>query len=215
MLIVYSQWIDQNRYNWANFFQVINKNSESINFVGLAFWLGIIGISLSLYFLYPELFAPQQLRNLFSENLVPGLSLYFLVSTLRGFTLIPSTPFVFAGILIFPPWPLFIVNFIAVYTSSAIVYYMARAIKFDRYFHEKYPQKIEKLTQLLRKKELPVISIWGFLPIVPTDMIVYVFSVLRISVLKTLIGTSIGEGAICAIYIFGGYYTLSSIFNIA
>jgi uncharacterized membrane protein YdjX (TVP38/TMEM64 family) len=133
------------------------------------------------------------------------------VSTLRGFTLIPSTPIVFAGILVFPPAPLFLVNLLAVYTSSAIVYYMARAVKFDNYFHAEYPNQINKLTALLKNRELPVISLWGFAPMVPTDMIVYVCSVLRISVIKTLLGVSIGEGIICAIYIFGGSFTLNSL----
>ena len=56
-----------------------------------------------------------------------------------------------------------------------------------------------------------MISTWGFLPFVPSDMIVYVCSVLRVSVWKTLFGISIGEGVICAIYIFGGAYSLNAI----
>jgi uncharacterized membrane protein YdjX (TVP38/TMEM64 family) len=193
---------------------VINKKFETINFLGLYFWLTIIAVSLSLFFFMPDLFEPERIRSLFSENLVLGLSAYFIISTLRGFTLIPSTPIVFAGILVFPPLPLFFVNLVAVYTSSAIVYYMARAIKFDRYFHDEYPDQIEKLTKLLKNRELPVIAVWGFAPMVPTDMIVYVCSVLRISVIKTLLGVSIGEGIICAVYIFGGSFTLNSIFEL-
>jgi uncharacterized membrane protein YdjX (TVP38/TMEM64 family) len=118
--------------------------------------------------------------------------------------LIPSTPLVLAGILVFPPLPLFLVNQLAVYTSSAIVYLMSRQVRFDHFFHERYPKQVERLTRLLHKRELLVISLWGFAPFVPTDMIVYVCSVLRIRLWKTLLGVSIGEGVICAIYIFGG-----------
>jgi uncharacterized membrane protein YdjX (TVP38/TMEM64 family) len=182
---------------------------ERVNFLGLYTWLGLVAICLSLYFFLPELFAPENIRRFFSANLYEGLFVYFVISTLRGFTLIPSTPIVLAGVLVFPPWPLFLVNQLAVYSSSAIVYYMARHLRFDHYFHEHYPGQVERLSALLRKAELTVISAWGFAPFVPSDMIVYVCSVLRIKLWKTLLGVSIGEGVICAIYIFGGAAGLS------
>ncbi len=184
---------------------------ETVNFFGLYTWLAVVATSLSLYFFYPDLFAPQNIRQFFSDNLALGLLGYFVISTLRGFTLIPSTPIVLAGILVFPPWPLFLVNQLAVYSSSAIVYFMARQFRFDHYFHAHYPTQVERLTALLKKRELIVISAWGFIPVVPTDMIVYVCSVLRIKLWKTLLGASIGEGIICAIYIFGGAAGLSAL----
>lgn len=184
---------------------------EHLNFFGLYLWLALITTSLSLYFFHPELFAPQNIRQFFSDNLVGGLLIYFIISTLRGLTLIPSTPILLAGILVFPPLPLWIVNQLAVYTSSAIVYYLARHLRFDRYFHAHYPKQVERLSALLKKAELTVISAWGFFPFVPSDMIVYVCSVLRISVFKTLLGISIGEGVICAIYIFGGAYGINAL----
>lgn len=181
----------------------------TINQFGLYVWLAVIATSLSLYFFFPDLFAPENIRRYFFDNLVIGLLGYFIISTLRGFTLIPSTPIVLAGILVFPPVPLFLVNQMAVYSSSAIVYLMARQFRFDHYFHDRYPNQVRRLTVLLQRRELAVISVWGFMPVVPTDMIVYVCSVLRIKLWKTLLGVSIGEGVICALYIFGGAMTLS------
>lgn len=188
-----------------------NNKPEPLNLSGLFLWLGLVTVSLSLYFTYPEFFSPQHLRQFFSGHLVEGLSLYFIISTLRGFTLVPSTPLVLAGVLVFPPWPLFLVNQVAVYTSSAIVYYMARYVRFDHFFQTHYEQQTIRLMALLHRRELPVIALWGFAPMVPSDMIVYVCSVLRISVAKTLIGISLGEGAICALYIFAGAYSLAAI----
>lgn len=184
---------------------IVTRESDVIvNRNWLVAWGAIVALSLSVYFLNPEWFDPRTLRQFFNDNLVVSLFLYFVVSTLRGFTLIPSTPFVLAGVLVFPPLPLFLVNQVAVYTSSAIVYLMARQVRFDHYFHERYPRQVERLTRLLHKRELVVISVWGFAPFVPTDMIVYVCSILRIKLWKTLLGASLGEGVICAIYIFGG-----------
>ncbi|MGM0631637.1 MAG: TVP38/TMEM64 family protein [Pseudomonadota bacterium] len=184
---------------------------ETSNLFGLYLWLGLVTVCLSLYVFRPDLFEPTRIRQYFADNLALGLLGYFTISTLRGFTLIPSTPFVLAGVLVFPPWPLFLVNQLAVYTSSAIVYGMARYFRFDHFFHSRYPRQIESLTGLLRGRQLPVISLWGFFPFVPTDMIVYVCSVLRIRLWKTLLGVSIGEGVICAIYIFGGAMSLQMI----
>jgi len=177
---------------------------ESVNFFGLYTWLALITVCLSLYFFRPDLFSPENLGQLFSENLGIGMTVYLLISTLRGFTLIPSTPLVLAGVLVFPALPLFLVNQVVVLSSSTIVYYMARHVRFDHYFHEHYPSQVEKLTRLLRDREVAVVSLWGFAPMVPSDMIVYVCSVLRVRLCKTLLGISIGEGVICAIYIFGG-----------
>jgi uncharacterized membrane protein YdjX (TVP38/TMEM64 family) len=190
----------------------VNKDKfESVGSFGLYVWIVIIVSCLGLYSLRPDLFEPARIRLFFSDNLYSGLAVYFVISTLRGATLIPSTPFVFAGILVFPPLPLFLVNQAAVYSSSALLYYLTKSMRFDNFFFTHYPVHVERLILLLRKRELPVISLWGFAPFIPTDMIVCICSVLRISVWKTLMGVSIGEGIICAIYIFGGSASLSAL----
>lgn len=181
-----------------------SSKATTENYLGLYLWLALVAASLLLYFLFPETFAPTNIRRFFSANLVAGLGVYFLLACLRGFTLIPLTPLLVAGILVFPPWPLFIVNLGGILVSSAIVYYLARFLRFHTFFDSRYPVQMDRLTRLLDKRELPVITVWGFLPIVPTDLIVYVCSVLGISTFKTLLGVTIGEGVICAIYIFGG-----------
>ncbi len=181
--------------------------------IGLYLWLALIVSCLSLYALRPDLFAPERVQHFFSDNLFIGLIIYFVIATLRGFTLIPLTPFVLAGILVFPPLPLFLVNQAAVYSSTAILYYMTRVMKFDHFFYDRYPAQVEKLILLLNKRELPVITLWGFAPFTPTDMIICICSVLRISIWKTLLGVSIGEGVICALYIFGGAVSLTALMN--
>lgn len=190
----------------------MNKDKfETVGSFGLYLWLALIVTCLGLYSLQPELFEPANIRTFFSDNLYSGLAVYFVISTVRGFTLIPSTPLVLAGILVFPPLPLFLVNQMAVYSSSAVLYYMTKSMGFDNFFFTHYPRQVERLIVLLRKRELSVISLWGFAPFIPTDMIVCICSVLRINVWKTLMGVSIGEGIICAIYIFGGSATLTAL----
>jgi uncharacterized membrane protein YdjX (TVP38/TMEM64 family) len=177
---------------------------ETENFLGLYLWLALIIISLMLYFCFPEIFSPRNIRQFFNSNVYTGLSVFFLLASLRGFTFIPLTPLLLAGILVFPAWPLFFVNLAGILVSSALVYYLSRFFRFDHFFHKHYPEQITRLTQLLQKRELPVITLWGIAPFLPTDLIVYVCSVVRISSSKTLLGVLLGESIICALYIFGG-----------
>ena len=63
---------------------------EHLNFFGLYTWLALVSVCLFLYFFRPDLFAPQNIQRFFSDNLISGLFVYFIISTLRGFTLIPD-----------------------------------------------------------------------------------------------------------------------------
>ena len=186
---------------------------ETENYLGLYFWLALIAVCLALWLLNPEAFAPERIRQFFSANLFAGLAVYLLLASLRGLTLIPLTPLLLAGILVFPPWPLFWVNLAGIYISSALIYYLSAAFRFDKFFATHYPAQIARLTQLLNKRELPVITLWSFVPFTPTDLIVYVASVLRINVVKTLLGVSVGEAVVCAIYIFAGEAGLSALLS--
>ena len=176
-------------------------------------WLFFIAILLLLYFLNISVFDINQNKLFFANNLFLGLFIYFIIGTLRGFTLLPSTPIVLAGSFVFPPVYVFLVNLVCVFTSSAIVYYWSSYLEFDKYFNKKYPKQLKKIKKVLKKKELPFIALWSFFPFVPTDLICYVSEVLNIKIWKCLVGVAIGEGIICAIYIFGTN-NLLSFFNI-
>jgi uncharacterized membrane protein YdjX (TVP38/TMEM64 family) len=56
----------------------------------------------------------------------------------------------------------------------------------------------------LKHSPTTIVTAWSFLPIVPTDLICYVCGVMKISFSRFMAGVLIGEGAICALYIFAG-----------
>ena len=56
----------------------------------------------------------------------------------------------------------------------------------------------------MTRRELPIVIAWSFFPIAPTDLVCYVCGALKVDLKKCLLGVTIGEGAICAIYIFLG-----------
>jgi polyvinyl alcohol dehydrogenase (cytochrome) len=56
----------------------------------------------------------------------------------------------------------------------------------------------------LERHPTAIVTAWSFLPVVPTDLICYVCGVMRIRFGRVMLGVLVGEGAICAIYIFAG-----------
>ncbi|MGW8316145.1 MAG: TVP38/TMEM64 family protein [Bacteroidales bacterium] len=168
----------------------------------LYIWIAIIVVTLVLYYVKRDLFDISFLREHVSDHEIPVLIIYLLILTFIGLTVIPSTPFAVAGVLLFPPLTAYIVNLIGIITSSFVVFYFTKYLRLDVWLDAKYPAKIEKIKKALRKKELPIIAGWSFFPIVPTDLIIYVSSTLNIPFWKCAVGVIIGEGTLNAFYIF-------------
>jgi uncharacterized membrane protein YdjX (TVP38/TMEM64 family) len=89
------------------------------------------------------------------------------------------------------------------------VYYFAEAMQLDRFFERRYSSQVGRLRALMTRRELPIVIAWSFFPIAPTDLVCYVCGALRVDVKKCLLGVAVGEGTICAIYIFLGAQALA------
>ncbi len=134
---------------------------------------------------------------------------YLALGCIRGFTLIPATYLVIAGMLVLPPLPLYVLTVAGIIVSSAAVYSFAEAMQFDRFFERRYGPQVARLRALMLHRELPIVIAWSFFPIAPTDLVCYVCGALKVDLKKCLLGVTVGEGAICAIYIFVGGHALS------
>jgi uncharacterized membrane protein YdjX (TVP38/TMEM64 family) len=165
-------------------------------------WLGVIAIILVLYFVKKEWFDISFLKRFVDDHKLLVVAIYLIILTFIGLTLLPSSPFAMAGLLLFPAYETYIINMVGIATSTAIVYYFTRFLGLDKWIEMKFPRQIEKIKKALSKKELPIIIGWSFFPAVQTDIIIYVSSSLRISFLKCVIGVLIGEGILNALYIF-------------
>ena len=74
---------------------------------------------------------------------------YLALGCLRGFTLIPATYLVVAGMLVLPPLPLFVLTVAGIIVSSTAVYYFAEAMRFDRFFERRYAPQVARLRELI------------------------------------------------------------------
>jgi len=133
---------------------------------------------------------------------------YLLLGAVRGFTLIPSTTLVIAAVAFFPPVPLLGLTLVGIAVSSACIYQFSAAMHLDEIFERRHAHRITQLRAALERYQMPIIIGWSFFPLAPTDLIVYVCGTLRVDFKKCLLGVCLGEGAICAIYIFLGDYLL-------
>lgn len=166
-------------------------------------WL--IGAAVAIYLVvFHHDFIVGRLQAATATSIVAGGLVYLLLGCLRGFTLIPATSLVLVGVIFFPPIPLFVLTLAGILASSASIYYFSEALHLDELLTTKHAAQVDRLRALLDRYGLPIIMGWAFFPLAPTDLICYLSGVLRIRVTTVLLGVAVGEGAICAIYIFLG-----------
>jgi len=136
-----------------------------------------------------------------------ALIVYILISLTRSLLLIPCTPFVLAGAISFPQWPIlvFLISMAGVVVGALLVYSFPSFGNYDEHLEEKYPEKIAVLKQKMHGKyAFPFIVAWSFFPLVPTDAICYVAGMARMSFRKMITALSLGEFPLVAAYVFLG-----------
>ena len=156
-----------------------------------------------LYYNYSGVWGTE-IGGLARSSIVFAYVVYVVLGAARGFALIPVTNLVVLAIPIFPPLPLFILTLAGILISSASIYAFAGSLKLAEYFERKHADKVQRVRTALQKSPTAIVTAWSFLPVVPTDLICYVCGAMKISFRRFLLGVLIGEGAICAIYVFAG-----------
>jgi uncharacterized membrane protein YdjX (TVP38/TMEM64 family) len=156
-----------------------------------------------LYYNYSGVWGTE-ISGLARSSLVLAYVIYVVLGAVRGFALIPVTNLVVLAIPIFPPVPLFVLTLVGILISSASIYAFAGSLRLAEYFERKHAEKTARVRAALKHRPTTIVTAWSFLPIVPTDLICYVCGVMKISFSRFIAGVLIGEGAICAIYIFAG-----------
>jgi len=179
------------------------SSSTPFHWVRLLIWVGFIGAFAFLYYRYAE-FLGTEITLLAGTSALIAYGVYLGLGAVRGFALIPVTNLVVLAIPIFPPTPLFVLTLIGIVISSASIYFFAESLNLGEYFERKHPHHTRRVRAALARNPTTIVTTWSFLPFVPTDLICYACGVMRVSFKRFLVGVLIGEGAICALYIFAG-----------
>jgi len=181
--------------------------TKIIRYLCLGAWLSVIVGGISFYFLSPSSFTAENIAALLTKFHGPVWILYLLLSALRGFTLLPSTPLVLAGTMLYPQQPFLVlmISLFGIVISSSMIYWFSDLLGFDEYFESKKPHHVEKIrTKLEHPLGLGFVSLWAFFPLVPTDAVCYVAGSIRMHFAKFIAAVFIGELILCSVYVFAG-----------
>jgi uncharacterized membrane protein YdjX (TVP38/TMEM64 family) len=156
-----------------------------------------------LYYRYSRAWG-SEIGGLAMSSAWLAYAVYVLLGAVRGFAFIPVTNLLVLAIPIFPPIPLLVMTLLGIAISSASIYAFAGSLKLGEYFERKHAEHAGRVRTALQKNPTAIVTAWSFLPVVPTDLICYICGVMKISFPRFMFGVLVGEGAICAIYVFAG-----------
>lgn len=170
-------------------------------------WFLLVAVILGLIVLFPDWLSRDSI-SAFLGSLGPlALLVYVLVSLTRALLLIPCTPFVLAGAISFPQWPLLVllISVAGIVVGALLVYSFPSFGGYDEFLEEKYPRKIANLKDKMHGKyAFWIVAGWSFFPLVPTDAVCYVAGMVKMSFKKMTSALLLGELPLVTAYVFLG-----------
>jgi uncharacterized membrane protein YdjX (TVP38/TMEM64 family) len=170
-------------------------------------WLCLVAIVLVSLLIFPGWLSRDSISELLNNFGPMALIVYIVLSLTRSLLMIPCTPFVLAGAISFPQWPLivFVISFTGIVLGAFLVYSFPSFGNYDEFLEEKYPAKIAALKEKMQGKyAFAIVAGWSFFPLVPTDVICYVAGIAKMSFKKMVMALLIGEIPLVTTYIFLG-----------
>ncbi|SUZ55501.1 uncharacterized protein METZ01_LOCUS8355 [marine metagenome] len=170
-------------------------------------WLCLVAIVLVSLLIFPDWLSRDSISELLNNFGAMALIVYIVLSLTRSLLMIPCTPFVLAGAISFPQWPLivFVISFTGIVLGAFLVYSFPSFGNYDEFLEEKYPAKIAALKEKMQGKyAFAIVAGWSFFPLVPTDVICYVAGIAKMSFKKMVMALLIGEIPLVTTYIFLG-----------
>jgi uncharacterized membrane protein YdjX (TVP38/TMEM64 family) len=170
-------------------------------------WVAIIVACISTYLVYPSLFTAEKIAAFLRQFTAAIWLAYLVMSMLRGLTLLPSTPLVLAGTVLFPAQPVTVlaVSMVGIVFSSSMIYFFSELLGFSEYFEGHKPEQTHRIRKRL---EHPLgslfVAAWAFFPLVPTDLVCYLAGTTKMSYPKFIAAVFLGEIILCSVYIFFG-----------
>jgi len=170
-------------------------------------WLLLVAAMFALLFLFPELLTRESIADLLQQMGPFAVTLYIALTLMRGFLLIPITPFVLAGAISFPQLPWFVlgISIISIVVGAYLVYSFPTFGGYDKILENRYPDQISTLKgKMQHKNAFWFVTGWSFFPLVPTDPICYVAGLAKMPYKKVITALLIGELPLITFYVFIG-----------
>ncbi|MGD9630769.1 MAG: TVP38/TMEM64 family protein [Pyrinomonadaceae bacterium] len=178
----------------------------------IAIWAVLITASILSYLIWPHHFSPDNIASTLRTFENEALLVYLVISTFRGFTLLPSTPLILAGSILFPHRPFLVlaVSIFGILASSSMIYWFSEFLGLSGHFEARKGEAVKRIrTRLERPGGIIFVAVWAFFPLVPTDAVCYVAGSIRMNFPKFIGAIFIGELLLCVLYVFAGNYFLT------
>lgn len=170
-------------------------------------WIGAIIFAALYCIIFPSTLSAENLEKFFSKFGTSLLLSYITVSFVRGFLMIPSSPFVLAGGIMLPQSPglIIVISMAGILFSATLIYYFSDSIGLNKALQKKYPKLINPVMEKLSKpKAIWLVIGWSMFPLVPTDLICYISGVVKMPFSRMMLGLFIGELPLVMAYVFLG-----------
>jgi uncharacterized membrane protein YdjX (TVP38/TMEM64 family) len=175
-------------------------------------WLLLCILLGGFFYFNPHLIDPETVKHGISSYGAAAVYVYIIVSMVRGFFLLPSTPLVLAGAAMYPDQPLMVISISmgGILFSATLLYFFSEKLGFANFIEYKYPQAVKSAKELLSgNKALLFVAGWSFFPLVPTDVVCYAAGVIKMPFTKMITGLFIGELLLVSLYVYLGKGILS------
>lgn len=172
----------------------------------LIFWIISLISIFGYYLTHKDSFRVENIRLFLEQFWSLLLFVYFLISALRGLTLIPSTPFVVVWAVLFPGDLLFvyIISLFGILLSVSMIYFFSQEMGFEEVLMKKYPKTVKKAENWIQKHGFIAVSVTSFLLFIPTDVVSYMAGTLRMNYLKFIAWVMVGEWLVWGVIFFSG-----------
>lgn len=190
----------------------MSRTSSILRIVIVTLWTSVILVCLGTCLLYPQEFTGEKIAALVGEFNTSIWLVYIAMSAFRGLTLLPSTPLVIAGTLLFPtqPFAVLAISIVGIFMSSSMIYFFSDFLGFTEFFERRKPELTFRIKEKLeRPTGIIFVGLWAFFPLVPTDLVCYVAGTTRTNYFKFISAILIGELILCAFYVFSGSYLMN------
>ena len=170
-------------------------------------WFGLALAFVAARLARPALFSPTSIAGSLGAFGAWTFLVYALLSCFRFAALVPSTPLILAGVILFPGalWSVLAISMLGVVCAGLFVYTFPRQAGHHERFEERYPKQIAWLRDhLSRRRGLWFMAGWAFLPVAPTDLGCYVAGLVGMPLRRMILGLVIGELPVVAAYTFLG-----------
>jgi uncharacterized membrane protein YdjX (TVP38/TMEM64 family) len=164
-------------------------------------------VGIGSYSLYPQAFTAENIAAFLLRFHGWIWLAYLLMSSLRGISLLPSTPLVLAGTILFPtqPFAVLAVCLAGILFSSTMIYFFSEHLGLHEYFEDHNPDLTHKLkARLERPMGFIFVALWAFFPLVPTDLVCYLAGTTAMNYWKFIAAIFVGETILCTVYVYFG-----------